>query len=366
MAIAVQELQQQPVAAPLPVAPPLALPNYGLFDVLRFLLATTVVLSHVGLLGWTKSGDLAVQCFFALSGWLIGGILCDTRSRGLPRFYFNRVTRIWIPYFFCVAALYLTSYLHEPVRSPRWGEFLFYDVTFTHNWFSLWGNANAALRQMPLQGTGNHFWSLAVEEQFYLVCPLIMVLLPYGKRIFPWLIVALAAYASNFWYGSVALGVLAAVVAHHYPGWQLRTNARIGLVLLFGATSFFLLEIPSAYGWEAPLFAISVVLLCSIPTDRTQLVRLLGGISFPLYLNAWIGIFAIHAIEKKLHLPDWRLLEFFAALAAGTTCYFLIDAQVMARRSGYYRPAIGVTCGIAGYTLIVAGALFFLSHHSGA
>lgn len=356
MAVIAQEVQA-------PVAARQALPDYGLFDVLRFLLAATVVLSHVGLIGWTQAGNLAVQCFFALSGWLIGGILCGTGTSGLPRFYFNRVTRIWIPYFFCVAALYLTSYLHEPVRSPRWGEFLVYDLTFTHNWFSLWGNADAALRQMPLQGTGNHFWSLAVEEQFYLICPLIMVLLPFGKRIWPWLIVAFAAYLSNFWYGSVALGVLAAVVAHHYPGWQLRTDVRIALALLLGAASFVLVAIPRAYGWEAPLFAISAVLLCSLPTNRTQLVRWLGGISFPLYLDAWIGIFAIHAIEKRLHLPDWRLLEFLAALAAGTACYFLIDVQVMARRSRCYRPAIGLACGIAAYALIVAGVLYAFRRH---
>ena len=357
MAVAARELQP-PVAAPQP------LPDYGLFDVLRFLLSATVVLSHVGLLGWGKSGNLAVQCFFALSGWLIGGILCGTGPTGLPRFYFNRLTRIWIPYFICVAALYLTSYLHEPVRSPRWGEFLVYDVTFTHNWFSLWGNADAALRQMPLKGTGNHFWSLAVEEQFYLVCPLLMVLLPFGKRILPWLILALAAYWSNLWYGSVTLGVLAAVIAHQYPGWQLRTEARVGLVLLLGTASSVMVTMPGAYGLEAPLFAISLVLLCSIPTTRTRLVRWLGGISFPLYLNAWIGIFAIHAIEKKLHLPDWRLLELFAALVAGTACYLLIDAQVMARRSRYYRPVIGIACGAAGYALVLAGVLFFFGRHS--
>jgi peptidoglycan/LPS O-acetylase OafA/YrhL len=46
---------------------------------------------------WDTAANLAVQIFFALSGWLIGGILLRTDVQDLPRFYFNRATRIWIP-----------------------------------------------------------------------------------------------------------------------------------------------------------------------------------------------------------------------------------------------------------------------------
>src|SRR5690242_14481489 len=71
----------------------------AVFDVLRFLLAFAVLLSHMKLLAWAQAGNLAVQVFFALSGWLIGSILCNTKPGELNRFYFNRATRIWIPYF---------------------------------------------------------------------------------------------------------------------------------------------------------------------------------------------------------------------------------------------------------------------------
>lgn len=76
--------------------------DYAAFEVLRFLLAFTVLLSHKGVLTWENAGNLAVQVFFALSGWLVGSILCRTDRSELSRFYFNRATRIWIPYFFTV------------------------------------------------------------------------------------------------------------------------------------------------------------------------------------------------------------------------------------------------------------------------
>lgn len=73
---------------------------FPLFDWLRIALAFVVLLSHDGLLKlWPQAGNFAVQVFFALSGWLIGGILLKLDKNELPKFYFNRAIRIWIPYF---------------------------------------------------------------------------------------------------------------------------------------------------------------------------------------------------------------------------------------------------------------------------
>lgn len=66
---------------------------YPLFDWLRIILAIVVALGHDNVIQWANSGNLSVQVFFALSGWLIGGILLNTPKGALPRFFFNRVTR---------------------------------------------------------------------------------------------------------------------------------------------------------------------------------------------------------------------------------------------------------------------------------
>ncbi len=54
---------------------------YPWFDWLRFALANVVMLVHFGIIrGWSHAGDFAVQAFFALSGWLIGGLLSNSRA----------------------------------------------------------------------------------------------------------------------------------------------------------------------------------------------------------------------------------------------------------------------------------------------
>jgi peptidoglycan/LPS O-acetylase OafA/YrhL len=337
------------------------LDEYAAVDVLRFILASAVMLAHMGVLSWLQSGNLAVQVFFALSGWLIGGILYKTDSQELCRFYYNRSTRVWIPYFFTVAALYLISLTHEPL-SPRWFRFLAFDLTFTHNWFALWPNADIAVQQMPLHGTGNHFWSLAVEEQFYLIAPLAITLFPAGRKLVIWVGIAAVAYFSRSEYASICLGVLAAVAARKYVNWYRSVPGRILLLVTIIVTAIGMIYSLS-YSFFAPVFSICVVLLCATPLRRNAATRWLGGISFPFYLNAWIGTFALHSIEKHFAIPlSWysRPLEFLAGITAAALSYELLDARVMANRNRFYNRSVGWALGTVGYLLVLSGVVYWI------
>ncbi len=341
------------------------LEEYAAFDILRFILSSCVCLSHMDVIHWNQSGNLAVQVFFALSGWLIGGILYDTHRNELGRFFYNRSTRIWVPYFFTVFALYITSLVHEPVLSPRWFEFLAYDVTFTHNWFTLWPDPQTALQQMPLGGTGNHLWSLAVEEQFYLVAPLIITILPFGRRIAPWACLAVIAYLSGSQYGAISLGVLSVITFKKFGPWYLTKSGTLYLTILMILAAATMVAPPSnhllqPYTYGAPVFAICVVLLCARPLRRTAFSKWLGGVSFPLYLNAWIGAFAIHAFNKYFSIAQsWysQPLEFLAGLAVASITYFFIDKAVMENRNRYFKPAIGLILGGLAYALVAIGTV---------
>jgi peptidoglycan/LPS O-acetylase OafA/YrhL len=335
----------------------------AVFDVLRFLLAFTVLLTHMGLLAWDQAGNLAVQVFFALSGWLIGSILCNTKAPELSRFYFNRATRIWIPYFVTVCVLYSMSILRADVLplSSRWHEFLIYDLTFTHNWFSLLPSAEVALRQMPLQATGNHFWSIAVEEQFYLVAPVIVTLLPFGRKPATWLGIAAIALFTRSWYGSVSLGVLAAVVAYAYPAFHLKPLVRALFAAVIIAASVGMWISPGDYEYFAPLFSVAVVVLCSVPSIRNGVTRWIGGISFPLYLNAWMGVFAFHFVAKRMGFaPGWlyQILLALAAVGGAVASYHLVDRIVMANRNRYYSRRLGWVLASLAYLLLTTGILY--------
>ncbi len=132
-------------------------------------------------------GGLGVDLFFVLSGFLITGILLD--AKGSPRFfrnfYMRRVLRIFPLYY---GALFVTFFL-VPIVLP--GDEALARLTGEQAWYwSYMANVRTAFWGWPPWHIG-HFWSLAVEEQFYMVWPLLVFLCP--RRLFFWVCVATIA-----------------------------------------------------------------------------------------------------------------------------------------------------------------------------
>ncbi len=331
--------------------------NYPYFDWLRIVLASLVFWEHANVTDLLHVGNFAVQVFFALSGWLIGGILLETRPAGLPRFFFNRVTRIWFPYFAAVAALYLVAAAKEGF-APSYFQTLAYDLTFTHNWFI--EKIPSVIREMPMQGTGSHFWSIAVEEQFYLFAPLLLVLLPGGRHLAVWCLVAALAILSGGWYGSVAGGVLAIAVQRKVGDWHLTGAGQWALWLgLFLVTGLYWGGIVG-YGHFAPFAAVAIVLLAARPGKRTAIGQFFGGISYPMYLHHWMGLFAGNALLGLLpfigRLPA-QTFGFVFALAVAAVAYVLIDRNVLRYRAAWYSETRGRVAAAAAYSLLFLGIL---------
>src|SRR5208282_6334564 len=117
-------------------------------------------------------GWAGVDLFFALSGFLITGILLDTRKADnyFSAFYAGRVLRIF-PLYYSVLVLILgaAAVSHQRQGLPLAADQKLYFVYLT-NWLVLWKG------QWGPNILG-HFWSLAVEEQFYLLWPLCVWLL---------------------------------------------------------------------------------------------------------------------------------------------------------------------------------------------
>jgi peptidoglycan/LPS O-acetylase OafA/YrhL len=119
------------------------------------------------------SGWVGVDLFFVLSGFLITGILSDAKGRGryFTEFYMRRVLRIFPLYYGAVAMMLLVfPYLfpaHPEARAALARNQIWY-WTYLINYVTVF-----VLKGWPPYGTG-HFWSLAVEEQFYLIWPLLI------------------------------------------------------------------------------------------------------------------------------------------------------------------------------------------------
>jgi peptidoglycan/LPS O-acetylase OafA/YrhL len=155
-------------------------PHYRVLDGIRGLAIIGVLLTHASYVfesrvveRLTELGWLGVDLFFVLSGFLITGILIDTKSavnRALS-FYARRMLRIF-PIYYLTLAVVLVAQMHwgwiaacaeMPTLRTRL-PYLFYYL----NLKPLWNHGNA---HQTLLG---HFWSLAVEEQFYFVWPLVV------------------------------------------------------------------------------------------------------------------------------------------------------------------------------------------------
>ncbi len=145
------------------------------------------------------SGWSGVDLFFVLSGFLITGILYDAKSsnRYFPTFYARRILRIFPLYYaFLIGVLFVLPYLHplnEPAMIPGLHDTQVWYWTYLVNVGSAFTRLHA---DIPL--VHSQFWSLAVEEQFYLVWPLIVLALARRQLMALCVVLTVAAFVVRF------------------------------------------------------------------------------------------------------------------------------------------------------------------------
>ena len=147
-------------------------------DGMRTLAVLAVIAYHMGF-GWASGGLLGVTMFFVLSGYLITGLLIAEWDRSekinLPNFWLRRVRRLVPAIVTCVfvcAALF-TIFNHALLTKMR--PDMIPSLLFFNNWWQILQDVSyfdALGSPSPL----THFWSLAIEEQFYLVWPVLLMI----------------------------------------------------------------------------------------------------------------------------------------------------------------------------------------------
>jgi peptidoglycan/LPS O-acetylase OafA/YrhL len=161
-----------------------------------------------------RAGNFSVRLFFVLSGFLITGILLKCRNDGrtnrpaihstLRQFYTRRFLRIFPLYY---AVLFLAAALDLPQVRSELPWHTLYLTNIYYSWKGSWGI-----------GPASHFWSLAVEEQFYLVWPLLILVVP--RR-------ALLGVIAGAFLAGPLFRILAIINQWNMPSWYYLTPANL-------------------------------------------------------------------------------------------------------------------------------------------
>ena len=314
---------------------------------LRALAAGLVLFYHAK---WFDGGYIGVDIFYVISGFLITGILVrelDAKGKiSLGAFYARRTKRLLPASFVVVIVTGVTALILLPVSMRQTlGKDLIAAATYISNFlFALWENDYQNLNSTPSPYI--HFWSLAVEEQFYIFWPLfIFILFRIGKHravVYG----VLATFVGSFLF-SLYLTERAPIWAFYIlptRAWELAAGALLvflpelkkfrPLVALIAfvticLTTYLFDEATPFPGIAALAPVIATIILLASRSQWPPVINLiaqsrvtqwLGAISYPLYLWHW-PVLVIPAIYmgSDLNFVQTVLLLGLTVLLAGLT-----------------------------------------------
>jgi peptidoglycan/LPS O-acetylase OafA/YrhL len=358
---------------------------------LRAVAILTVVLYHYKLPPF-RGGYIGVDVFFVISGFVITQMLLRERQKtagtSIADFYARRIRRIVPAATVTLIVTTVASYLilgasAQPVSADARAAALFYSNIHFAN--TLGNYLNVGTSTSPLL----HFWSLSIEEQFYLFWPSLFVAICVAfatirrsvklELVLTAIVVAslgysihltstdpTAAYYSSLGRaGELALGALCAVLLPRFIRLHQGVASVISWLGLCGIfISAVMYDDHTAFpGWAVllPVFATATVIVAS-PIKRPmgaeavlalRPVLWLGAISYSLYLWHW-PVYQL-TVDKVGYVPSWPwrvvLLSFAVAVAAGT--YYLYENPI--RRSSFLRNARHLTFVLGG--CLIAGTI---------
>jgi len=362
-------------------------------DGLRAIAVMLVLVFHFDLFSLGKAGFIGVDVFFVISGFLITSIIkkqLDTNTFSLKSFYVKRVRRLAPS---LVAVLLLTLLLGSFILLPTEFQELTTQVFFSQLYIAniyFWKNVN----YFGLQADGIfllHTWSLAVEEQFYLLYPLgLFFVYRYFKVLF-WPVIILSLLIS-FLLNIAFVESKPEATFYLLPmrAWELLLGGMIPLFnskvcrsksvdQILGVLGFFCIFLSVFLYQKNTVFPGYFALLptlgaafCIIAGSNHKTVTsallsfspavFIGRISYSLYLVHWpIIVFAI------IYLGDdytifWRWITFFLSIVFAVVIYYFIENPIR------HKKFLGSDkVFVASYGLIICASvgLYVLSNKTG-
>jgi peptidoglycan/LPS O-acetylase OafA/YrhL len=361
---------------------------------LRAIAVMLVVLYHAGVPG-INGGYVGVDVFFVLSGFLITDLLLRERSRtgttSLPRFYARRVRRILPAATIVLLATVFASYYWlgfirggSVARDAQWTSVFLANIHFAEQGTNY---LNTTLPPSPLQ----HYWTLGVEEQFYIVWPtlflLVAVVLPkVGLRLKLGVVLILVTCGSFVW--SVIETQSNGAWAFYSPltrAWELSIGALLALFvpLLLGVPhrmgcltgwlgiagivfAAFWLDATTPY----PGFAVALPVIataCAVAGGtiasgrggpesllKYRPFQVLGAVSFSLYLWHWPLLTIVAQHEGRSLSLGTSLSLVAVAIALSCITYVVVENPIRYAKRLVAKPARSLAVGI-GLILVSLG-----------
>jgi len=339
---------------------------------LRAIAVLLVVFYHLNI-SIFSAGYIGVDMFFVISGFLISsGLITELQNSSrisIKKFYFRRMKRL-LPMASITAGitLLLTKLYISPLR---------FESVFTDCLSAIFSAANYrfSLTQVDYSNASAlpspflHFWSLSLEEQFYLFWPLLLFFIfkitLKAKMLTSLSVITILSFfycvygsysnpvgnfysvLSRIWeFGLGALVFLIANNSYNIPTKYLKIITKISIfsILIFAVIAGEKIKYPGI--WTLiPCLATAMIIFCSLPNQYINFGRILdnavlygiGEISYSLYLIHWPAIiFAEAALDRPLHFKDKfliaNLMIFLAAIF-----YFVVEKKFRINGSSIYK-----------------------------
>ncbi|MCO5259106.1 MAG: acyltransferase [Crocinitomicaceae bacterium] len=290
------------------------------FNAVRAFSVLLVVLTHLDLSDWIPntdfvmsrvwpmmSGEFGVLTFFVLSGYLITSILLHEKEKNgrisLKNFYIRRALRLFPPlilFFVLMGIVYTAGYMSDAVYSVLYGVFYLYNYVPRTIYFSEMG----------------HLWSLGVEEQFYILWPLILL---YVKKL---------EMVKRIGYVLIAIScVFAFVVAYYalfqnyYPTrWFIPASTSIIVGCLMAILNF--TQPDKARKWALSPYTFLLILLTYSFTLYVPPIFVSLGFFFRSIAVGLVLLIIVHSQDKKwVNVLEFKPLAYIGIISYGIYIY---------------------------------------------
>jgi peptidoglycan/LPS O-acetylase OafA/YrhL len=343
-------------------------------DGLRAIAVIAVVCYHA-FPSVVPGGFVGVDVFFVISGYLITGLIASDLADGsftIPRFYARRIRRIFPALAVVLAACLAVGWLVLlPNEYDQLAQHTAGGAGFCVN-FLLWresGYFDAAAEVKPLL----HLWSLGIEEQFYVLWPLLLAIAARTRRAplafivpllaasFAWNLVSVAGSpVAAFYSPATRLWELAVGGALASMRWRLpRTVAPIGLALI--VASVIVLRSDRAFpGWWAVLPVAGTALAIGAGSDSAvarvlanRAAVFIGLISYPLYLWHWSALAFARILTSGTPSLAVRVVAIAGSALAAWLTYRWIEKPIRTGKRRVVVPLVVAMIALAAAGLAV-------------